>query len=104
MDRMHLLCFEIIANSGNAKALYLEAIQEAKKNNFEKAKSLIKKGEDTFISAHQAHAKLVTKEARGEIMEVNIFLIHAEDHLMNTETFKIITEEFVELYKKVNAK
>lgn len=101
IDKFHLVCFEIITNSGNAKALYLDAIKEAKKYNFENAMRLIKKGEDVFIVAHKAHSKLVTKEARGEEIKTSIFLIHAEDHLTNVECFKLIAEEFIEVYKKM---
>ena len=39
---------------------------------------------------HKAHAfqtKLITEEASGNSVEVNVLLIHAQDHLMNAMNF-----------------
>ena len=45
---------------------------------------------------------LVQKEAAGEDAKMSLILAHAEDQMMSTEVFKVLAEEMIELYKKLN--
>lgn len=101
MEGLELISFEIISAVGAARSYYIEAIQEAKKGNFDKAEESIEEGNKMFQEGHHAHAKLVQQEANGEKVEVNILLVHAEDQLMSAETFKILATEFIDLYRLV---
>lgn len=98
---MELVCFEIITAVGNARSLYIEAIQEAKNGNFEKAAELIKEGEASFNQGHHAHAGLIQKEASEEAVPFSLLLMHAEDQLMSAEGFRILAEEFIDVYKNM---
>ncbi|MBR2066953.1 MAG: PTS lactose/cellobiose transporter subunit IIA, partial [Solobacterium sp.] len=40
--------------------------------------------------------------ANGELPSIDLLLAHAEDQLMSAETFGILAERFVKLYKKLN--
>ena len=51
------------------------------------------------MEGHRAHASLIQKEAEGEQTAFSLLLMHAEDQLMTTETLKIITEEFIDIYQ-----
>ncbi|MEH6991489.1 PTS lactose/cellobiose transporter subunit IIA [Neobacillus drentensis] len=104
MENNELICFQIISAVGTAKSTYLEAIQEAKKGGFEKAASLIEEGRTVYTQGHHAHAKLIQQEANGEKTEINLLLLHAEDQMMSAETVKIMAEEFIEVYKKLEAR
>ena len=104
MDGLELVCFEIIASVGGARSCYVEAIQLAKQQKFEEARKQIKEGEALFLSGHKAHASLVQKEANNESVEVSLLLVHAEDQLMSAETFKIMAEEFIDLYQVIYQK
>ncbi|RDU37840.1 PTS lactose/cellobiose transporter subunit IIA [Neobacillus piezotolerans] len=101
MENNELVCFQIISTVGTAKSMYLEAIQEAKKGEFEKAVTLIEEGHKIYAEGHHIHAKLIQKEARGEKTEIHLLLLHAEDQMMSAETVKIMAEEFIEVYKKL---
>ena len=50
------IAFEIIANVGAARGMYIEAIQEAKAGNFDRAKELMAQGKETFVLGHHGHA------------------------------------------------
>jgi cellobiose PTS system EIIA component len=104
MENNELICFQIISAVGTAKSMYLEAIQEAKKGEFEKAASLIEEGRNVYTQGHHAHATLIQQEANGEKTEINLLLLHAEDQMMSAETIKIMAEEFIEVYKKLEAR
>ena len=80
MEGLELICFEIISSVGMARSLYIEAIQE---------------------EGHQSHAKLIQQEAGGEATQMTLLLTHAEDQLMSAEAFKILSQEFMDLYKEI---
>lgn len=101
MEGLELICFQIISSVGNARSLYIEAIQEAKAGNFEKAEELIKEGESSFTQGHIAHGSLIQQEASGEATTMTLLLTHAEDQLMSAEAFGILSREFVDLYKEI---
>ena len=101
MESMELISFQIISAVGTARSMYIEAIQEAKKGNFDEAEKLIEDGAKTFLGGHKAHASLIQKEASGENVEFSLLLMHAEDQLMSAETMKIIAQEIIELYRKL---
>lgn len=103
MEGLELTCFQIISTVGTARSLYIEAIQEAKAGNIEKARELVKEGENVFVEGHKAHAGLIQQEASGEKVDVQLLLLHAEDQLMSAEAFKIIATEFIDLYEKINS-
>lgn len=99
MDRMEEICFKMISNVGMARSLYIESIQLAKEGMFNEAYEKIEKGKNLFLEGHKAHAQLIHDEANGIETNVGILLIHAEDQLMSAETFLIMAEEFIEVYK-----
>lgn len=101
MEGIELICFQIISAVGNARSLYIEAIQEAKAGDFDKAEALIKEGEVSFTEGHAAHGKLIQQEAGGEATTMTLLLTHAEDQLMSAEAFGILSREFVDLYKEI---
>jgi len=103
MEGLELIAFQIISAGGTARSCYIEAIQEAKKGNYESAEKLIKDGDEAFVEGHDAHAGLLQKEASGEGDNINLLILHAEDQLMSAEGFKTIALEFIEVYKRFDA-
>ena len=101
MEGIELICFEIISAVGGARSCYIEAIQMAKAKEFDKARQSIAEGDELFNQGHRSHAKLVTQEANGDKVDVVLLLVHAEDQLMSAETFKILANEFIDLYEKM---
>lgn len=100
MNNVELVCLQIITDVGNARSKYIEAIQEAKVGNYEACNELLKEGNDSFQRGYRKHAQLVGKEAEGEKADLSLLLIHAEDQLMSAESFKILCNEFVDVYRK----
>ena len=56
----------IISLVGTAKSQYMQAVSEAKKDNFIKADELIKKGQIIYAEGHHIHADFLTNEAQGK--------------------------------------
>ena len=102
MEGMELICFELISKVGEAKSSFIEAIRMAKAGRFDRAEELIKQGEAHYADGHRVHVGLIQKDAQGGT-DLSILLIHAEDQMMSAETFKILSREFLDLYKKIGA-
>ena len=102
MGDLELKCFNIISNVGSARSFYIEAIQYAKNEEFEKAEKSMNEGEEAYLEGHHSHAELIQQECSGEAVPVSLILLHAEDQLMSADGFKIIAREFIDLYKKIS--
>lgn len=102
MENLEMAAMQIISNVGTARSCYIEAIQEAKSGNYEQAKKLIEEGDEAFAEGHDSHLKLLQEEAQGKSV-VMLLILHAEDQLMSAEGFKIIANEFIEVYKRLDA-
>lgn len=101
MEELELAAFQIISAVGTARSCYIEAIQKAKKGDFDGAKKLIDEGDEMFVEGHHAHADLLKKEAEGQTNIISMLIIHAEDQLMSAEGFKTVALEFIDLYKRL---
>lgn len=93
------ICFELICHVGEARSSFIQAIQLAKVGKFDEARALIESGQQSFNRGHKVHAKLIQSEMEGMRDHLSLILIHAEDQMMSAETFKILCEEFVDIYK-----
>lgn len=101
MEGLELLCFQIITAAGLARSSYIEAVQEAKKGNYEKTEELMKEGEKQFLKGHDVHNTLLQQETDGEIKNSSILIMHAEDQLMSAEMFEIIAKEFIDSNRRM---
>ena len=97
--------FQIIATVGSAKSQYIEAIQKAKDGNIAGAKALIESGNKDFNEGHTAHLSLLQQSAiDNKNVTFSLILVHAEDQLMQAESFRIIAEDFIDVYEKIESK
>lgn len=95
MENIEVISCQIIAASGCAKSNYVEAMELAKKGQFDEAMNLIEQSKEIFLQGHEAHARLLALSAQGKL-DIPLLLIHAEDQMMNCETMKIMALELIE--------
>lgn len=95
---------QMISAAGAARAKYIEAIAAGKDNEYEKAQTLLIEGSTYFAEAHKAHAQMLATESDGIETSVSLLLVHAEDQMMCAETFRLVAEEFIDVYKKLQSK
>ncbi|EIQ82192.1 UNVERIFIED_CONTAM: PTS lactose/cellobiose transporter subunit IIA [Streptococcus canis] len=93
------IIMSLIINSGEAKSLSMEAINNAKIGHFSVADEKIASAQETLIIAHQAQTKLLSQEADGEEFSLSLLTIHSQDHLMTSMTFLDLAKEIVDLYR-----
>lgn len=94
----------LIINGGNAKSDAMEAIQAAKKGDFELADQKLADSDKALVEAHHSQTGMLTQEANGEQVPITILTIHSQDHLMNAITFRDLAGEMVDMYKKMAEK
>ena len=76
-EKFELACFQIITYVGTARTHFINAIHCAKEGKYDEA---------------------------GEISNGYMLLMHAEDQLMSAESFRILADEFIALYKRIDEK
>lgn len=95
------ISFEIIASAGEARSLAFEALKAAKKDDFDKAYDLLKQSQDAGLAAHHEQMALISKEASGDHVPVDVVLVHAQDHLMASMLAQELIKEIVDLRKEI---
>ncbi|GAA0800302.1 PTS lactose/cellobiose transporter subunit IIA [Faecalicatena orotica] len=92
----------LITNGGSAKSEYVKAIQYSREGKFEKANEIYENATKMYDQAHSVHFSMIGMENMVPRNQMeSLLLIHAEDQLNSAETFKILYEEFKELYKMI---
>lgn len=94
-----IVSMTIIANSGDARSFAFQALEEAKLGNFDVSDGLMKKSDEAATLAHKAQTELLFAEANGVKQEVNVLLVHSQDHLMTSMLASELIKEIILLYK-----
>lgn len=96
--------FEIISHGGNARACAYEAVKLAQEGKIDEAEELLKKSQEELDIAHNTQTKLIQAEINGENLQMNLLMVHAQDHLMTAISEKNLIEQIVKLCKKIEFK
>lgn len=99
-DEKYATAFEIIAHAGTAKGCALEAIDASGEGDFKEADNLLKEGRDEMHACHDAQFSMLTQEANGTPVELNVILVHALDHLTMAIMTLDLAEKVVERDKR----
>lgn len=100
-ENKYAAAFELILNAGNAKSKAIMAVEAAREFDFENAEIYLKEAEADMRAAHQAQFDMIQQEAGGSPVDVNIILVHAQDHLTMAIMAHDNAEEFINLYKMI---
>lgn len=101
MDESVKKCFFMISIVGEAKAHYMKSMQEARENDFEKAKESICQGDNIFAQIYDIQNQLTKEEVNGILNDYHLLLIHAQDQVMSVEQFKVLAQEMNACYQKI---
>lgn len=95
--------FAIITSAGSSKSNSMMAIRKAREGDFEGAAELLAEADRDLRDAHRAQTDLLTEEARGHAVQLNIILVHAQDHLTGALLVRDLAEEFIHLHSELAA-
>lgn len=100
-ENIQVVSFDIILHSGSARSLVHEAFAAMREGNFEESSKKLEEANDELLLAHKSQTQLLQDYASGQKIEVEIILVHAQDHLMTTMTLREMAIEMENLYKKI---
>ena len=88
--------------AGDAFSHFFQAIDAAKKADYEEAERLIQEGKKSMKEAHDAQTDLLSAEADGKDLAYSILMVHAQDHLTMALMYERLASEFISVYKEMN--
>lgn len=100
-EELETKCFQLIAQAGDAKSSFIEAITQASEGHLQEAEERMKSGHKAFVEGHKIHAEMLQHEASGKDKLEGLLVIHAEDQMMSAETFEVMAEQFLNLYRRL---
>lgn len=95
------IAMELVGNAGESRSLAFEALNAAKKGDYEEAEKKIQESKEKMLRAHHIQTELICKEADGEKVELGLIMVHAQDHLMTAILARDLITEMIEVYKKI---
>lgn len=99
-EDLEVVAFEIILYSGNARKMIHDSFTFMRQSKFDKADNLFEEANAELVKAHQSQTELLKRYASGESVNMEIIMVHAQDHLMTTMTLLEVAQEMEFLYKK----
>ncbi|WP_255556201.1 PTS cellobiose transporter subunit IIA [Gilliamella sp. ESL0405] len=99
-EEIQLIAFNIILHSGNAKTKIHEAFKAMRKADFTTANQLLEQANEEILEAHKSQTGLLQNYANGMQINMEIIMVHAQDHLMTTMTMREIAIEMANLYQQ----
>lgn len=100
-DQIQNIAFNIILHSGSSRTLIHNAFELMRNNEFESAANKLEEANEDLLSAHQTQSSLLQQYSSGEEVNVDIIMVHAQDHLMTTMTLREVALEMLSLYEKI---
>ncbi|MCP1110858.1 PTS system cellobiose-specific IIA component [Lachnospiraceae bacterium PF1-21] len=98
-----MLVMNLIVDAGSAKSSALEAIALAREGKMEEARAALERANEDISRAHGTQTGLIQNEAKGNKTEIDLFMVHAQDHVMTAILAKDLAAEMVELYGKLDS-
>ncbi|RHW50031.1 PTS lactose/cellobiose transporter subunit IIA [Bombilactobacillus bombi] len=91
---------QLISLGGSARSASIEAIREARKQNFGESSNLMKQAKEELTNAHNVQTKMLQNEVNGNTKETTLLMVHAQDHLMNAMTVNDLAKEIIDNLKE----
>lgn len=83
----------LIMDASQSKDFAFKALESAKNNDGEEYKFKINKSKEFLVDAHKKQTKLLNLDASGYKTDINVFLIHAMDHVSNAQMIHDLIKE-----------
>ena len=96
------IIMQLIMHGGDAKSSAMEAIQAAKKGDFSLAENKLEHSKESISEGHRVQTELLSNEAEGNEMDLNLLMVHAQDQLMSAMTYRDLAMEIIEIYNRIN--
>lgn len=93
--------FQLILKAGNAKSAAMMAVEAAREGDFTKAEEYMEENGRELHEAHELQFAMISQEAEGKTVPLNVVLVHAQDHLTMALMARDNAQEFISLYRLI---
>lgn len=100
-EKSYEISFQIIAAAGDAQSKARDAISAANEYRFEDARNLLREAKEDIKVCHDVQTSIIQSEAAGESCDVNIILVHSQDHLSMALILMDFAEQAIRLNQKI---
>jgi PTS system cellobiose-specific IIA component len=87
----------ILTACGEARGRVREAMDAIAAQEFDRADEFLKECTELFQRAHSAHILLIQDEARGELVQPSLLIIHALDIMIAAESERDMAEKILQI-------
>jgi cellobiose PTS system EIIA component len=98
-DTKYQLAFQIILHAGNSKSKSMMAMQKARSGNLDEAANLVAQANNDLTEAHLIQTALSQAEICGSPVDMNIIMVHAQDHLGMAIVMSEVANEILHIYR-----
>lgn len=95
------LIMNLIVDAGSARSYAMQAIAQAKSGDIDGAREVLTQANEDIARAHSVQTDLIQNEAKGNKTEIDLFMVHAQDHIMTAILAKDMAGEMIDLYEKI---
>lgn len=99
-EEIQVIAFQIILHSGTARTSIHQAFALMREGKFEEASVELNAAKEEVVNAHKSQTELLQQYASGTKIEMEIIMVHAQDHLMTTMTLQEVAEEMAYIYQQ----
>jgi PTS system cellobiose-specific IIA component len=99
-DTKYQTAFQIILHAGNSKSYSMMAMQKAREGELGEASDLVNQADNALNEAHQIQTELAHSEITGTSIDMNIIMVHAQDHLGMAMMMRDVANEVIHIYRK----
>lgn len=101
MEEIYEIAFGLILHAGNSRSLSINAVKDAENGNFKVAKEKLKEADHELQLAHTVQTTMLQAEADGAENEINLLMIHAQDHLSMALSQKEVSRQILRVYERL---
>ncbi|MDD7304952.1 MAG: PTS lactose/cellobiose transporter subunit IIA [Peptoniphilaceae bacterium] len=94
--------FKIIICAGDARTLASEAIDLLEEYKFDLANQKLKEAKNKLVQCHNIQTEFLNAEAKDQKNNINIFMIHAQDHFSMATSSIEMAERLKSIYMKIS--
>lgn len=103
MQDMESIVMALIIHAGEARSAAMQALQAARKHDWNEADALLEQAKIAAREAHHIQTSLIGADEGCGKIPVNLIMVHAQDHLMNAMLCRDLVEELVYLHRELQA-
>ncbi|WP_170138671.1 PTS lactose/cellobiose transporter subunit IIA [Edaphovirga cremea] len=96
---MESTVMELIINAGESRSCAMQALQAARKYQWDQVDILLAESKLAAKRAHGVQTELIGQDEGEGKLPVNLIMVHAQDHIMNAMLARELVEELVRVYR-----